>query len=197
MAKKFNRTAAAVSAAAIALIPFAGVAQAVEVGFEDTVDVGPSLPTGNDASNDDGPAVAGPAAEAEVEAPAESDAPQVGAPAPVEQPVEEAAPVAPVEETAPVAPVEEQDAVVEETTTTTVEETTVVDDVVVGTEDGDDNVAEAESDVNANAGTAAYDNGQISAPQLATTGAPVAALTALAGLTLAGTGAAVARRRNQ
>lgn len=184
MAKKFNRTAAAVSAAAIALIPFTGVAQAVEVGFEDTVDVGPSLPTGNDASNDNGPAVAGPAAEAEAEAPAESDAPQVGAPAPVEQPVEEAAPVAPVEE---------QATVVEETTTTTVEETTVVDDVVVDTEDED--ADEVESD--ANAGTAAYDNGQISAPQLATTGAPVAALTALAGLTLAGTGAAAARRRNQ
>ena len=185
MAKKFNRTAAAVSAAAIALIPFAGVAQAVEVGFEDTVDVGPSLPTGNDASNDNGPAVAGPAAEAEVEAPAESDAPQVGAPAQAEQPVEQ-----PVEDAAPAAPVEEQATVVEETTT--VEETTVVDDVVVDTEDED--ADEVESD--ANAGTAAYDNGQISAPQLATTGAPVAALTALAGLTLAGTGAA-ARRRNQ
>jgi hypothetical protein len=187
MAKKFNRTAAAVSAAAIALIPFAGVAQAVEVGFEDTVDVGPSLPTGNDASSDNGPAVAGPAAEAEVEAPAESDAPQVGAPAPVEQPVEEAAPVAPVEE---------QATVVEETTTTTVEETTVVDDVVVDTEDDGVAEVESESDVDANAGTAAYDNGQISAPQLATTGAPVAALTALAGLTLVGTGAA-ARHRNQ
>lgn len=197
-----GRVAIAASAATIALAPFAGLAQAqdknVEVGFEDTVDVGPGLPTGQGGSDSKGPAVVGPSKESPAPAPAPAPKAESPAPAPapeVESPAPAPAPAPQVEAPAP-APDEGEGKPMENV---------VVDD------DADDVQEEAPAPVepssgqdesaddsaSANTGSAAYDSGNLYAPQLAQTGAPLLGLAGAGVASAFAAGFASRARRNK
>lgn len=176
-----GRVAIAASAATIALAPFAGLAQAqdknVEVGFEDTVDVGPGLPTGQGGSDSKGPAVVGPSKESPAPAPAPAPKAESPAPAPapkVESPAPAPAPQAEAPAPAPApAPAEGEGKPMENVVVDDADDVQEDAPAPAPVESPSDQDETADDNASANTGSAAYDSGNLYAPQLAQTGAPL------------------------